>query len=314
MRVLVTGTPRSGTTWVGSVLGATDGAAYVHEPDETSWRPYALVALRGLSTAPSLEPGDTASRAYERLWDVAFGEPVHYLPGQQQLARAVYERTTPEEREAALDVEHPRLSARLKLVSALAIPAHHTGHGPRVVKSVRLACALDWVVARERPAVVVCFRHPLDVVASALDLGWRARVGALRPSFAAHARRWGTPIISTDDVVDATAWWVGMRMSLLGERTAAHPEYLTVDHAALCADPVGELRRLVDGTGLTWTPVVESLIVASDRPGTGNDLTRVAAEQRDRWRDRLAPDAARRAAAILRTFPIASRYDIPDLG
>ena len=32
-RVLVAGLPRSGTTWVGEVLGRTAGARYLHEPD-----------------------------------------------------------------------------------------------------------------------------------------------------------------------------------------------------------------------------------------------------------------------------------------
>ena len=93
-RVLVTGAPRSATTWVGVVLGATEGATYLHEPDEISWRPFALAALRGQSHAPILAPGEPAPRAYERLWDAAFGEPVHFVPGQQQLARALYARTT----------------------------------------------------------------------------------------------------------------------------------------------------------------------------------------------------------------------------
>ena len=32
-RVLILGVPRSGTTWSGRALGATEHAAYVNEPD-----------------------------------------------------------------------------------------------------------------------------------------------------------------------------------------------------------------------------------------------------------------------------------------
>ena len=38
-RVLVAGLPRSGTTWVGEVLGRTAGARYLHEPDNHLVRP-----------------------------------------------------------------------------------------------------------------------------------------------------------------------------------------------------------------------------------------------------------------------------------
>lgn len=70
-RVLVAGIPRSGTTWVGRVLGQADGACYVHEPDNHLVRPEAWWAKRRLGAFPRLLPGQPAPD-YERLFRVAF--------------------------------------------------------------------------------------------------------------------------------------------------------------------------------------------------------------------------------------------------
>ena len=70
-RVLVAGLPRSGTTWVGEVLGRTAGARYLHEPDNHLVRPDAWWAKRRFGPYPELSPG-AAGGDYERLWALAF--------------------------------------------------------------------------------------------------------------------------------------------------------------------------------------------------------------------------------------------------
>jgi hypothetical protein len=239
---------------------------------------------------------------------------VRYIPGQQRVARALYEKTTPEQREAAIDSEHPRETLRLRLVGLTAVPPHlgrHVEH--QVVKSVRLPFALEWVAARWQPAVVVCFRHPLDVVASALALQWSYTLDSVPPALRSRAAGYGVDVPVSDDLVTCTAWWVGMYMSALDEVVRTHPEFHAVDHAEVCDDPVAEFRRLIDALGLVWTRAVEELIVSSNRSGTGYDLNRVAAEQRNRWRERLSPDDARTAAGVLARFPIVTRYPVTDL-
>ncbi len=308
MRVLVVGTPRSGTTWVGSVLGKTAGAGYVHEPDEVEKQPYAMKALRGLARLPVLAADDRAPAAYSRLWDAAFGAPVRFVPGQQRIAHALYERTPDSERIAALDTTDPHETLRTRVVEGLAIPLHPERRVEHpVVKSVRLSYALEWVAARWGPSVVVCRRHPLDVIASALDLGWD-----VRPEMATRFARYDIPLPDQDNVAACTAWWVGLQMSALDDAVRAHPEYHTVDHAELCSDPLGSFRRLAASVGLVWTSGVEEYIVATDRPGSGYAVNRVASEQNGRWRERLSVADARAAVRVLRQFPIGERYPVDE--
>jgi hypothetical protein len=315
MRILVTGARRTGTTWVGSVLGATAGAGYLHEPDSVTdgrWRPFATKALRGLGNSPTIEPRAGAPRAYEELWDAAFSDRVRQVPGQARVARALYRRLSAEQLRAAMGATGARASVTARVVGALAVPAHFEAPGParRVVKSVQLPFALDWVAARVQAQVVVCCRHPLDVVASARGLNWGSPVGRISPALRAQSLAWGVDLPAPDDPVVGIAWTVGMQMSALDASAGAHPEYHVVDHATLCEDPAREFRKLVDVLGLEWTQSVDEFLRTSDRPGRGYELTRVAAEQRERWRERLSADEASAAIGVLAQFPIAERYEV----
>jgi hypothetical protein len=207
---------------------------------------------------------------------------------------------------------------RLHLAAALGVPRHLQPHVERqhhVVKSVHAPFMIDWIRSHWDPTVVVCFRHPLDVTASVLASGNVGRSGAVivdRLSREAHAygiEHYGVPIPTGDAKVAYVAWRVGLVMSKLADECRAHPEFHVVDHARVCKDPPARLRELVDAVGLTWTDDTEAFVASSDRPGTTWQTTRVASEQRDRWRSRLTPAEVSTAAEILAQFPIASRYE-----
>ena len=86
MRILVVG---PGT--LRYVVGHGDarhhaGAAFLLEPDNPGQYPYAAVASFGMGTWPVLAPDDPGPPRLRRLWDIAFGAPIRYVPGQQRIA------------------------------------------------------------------------------------------------------------------------------------------------------------------------------------------------------------------------------------
>ena len=63
--VLVTGSHRSGTTWVGKILAEAPETCYLHEPFKPGWHPpYAFASF------PAISPPDrdNAGKHYERHW------------------------------------------------------------------------------------------------------------------------------------------------------------------------------------------------------------------------------------------------------
>ena len=309
MRILVTGVARSGTTWVATTLATTAGAAVLREPDTVDASAFAMRALRGLGANPKVDEQEQGPTDLIRLWDAAFGAPVRYVRGQQRIADAFYARSSLEERKDTCHPTSPIVTPSLRVAAALAVPWSGKGTRHQVVKSIRLPFALEWVSARWRPAVIVCRRHPLDVVASQFELGHETDLQWLPPAARAIAtERYGVAEPSMYDLVAGMSWRVALSMSVLDDACRAHPEFHVVDHEVLCRYPHAEYRKLFDAIGLDWSDEVESHIERANRPGEGYETNRIAGEQSGKWRERMAPDDARVAAGVIARFPIAKQY------
>jgi hypothetical protein len=271
-RILVAGLPRSGTTWVGEVLGRTDGARYLHEPDNHLVRPDAWWAKRRLGPYPELAPCDDGGD-YERLWATAFaGGP---RPSLRYAGARILQR-------AGATHSSGRLASRNRQRSRIT-------PGPLVVKSVHCARSLEWVVARFRPAVVVVERHPFGVISSWRKLGWDDFLDrdqdALRYSVAVLGV---APPSARASWLERAAWHYGVLSSHLAVARRRHPEWLVVRHEVLCAGPEAAFRRLSARLDLNFGEEAARFLAASNRPGDGYSTHRLWHEQVDGGRSRLS--------------------------
>jgi hypothetical protein len=300
VRVLVAGLPRSGTTWVGEVLGRTAGARYLHEPDNHLLRPEAWWAKRHLGPYPEVGPGTDMTGPgagdYEALWALAFaGGP---------RPSAVYAGTRILQRAGA-----PRVSGRLA-----SRQRPRPAPGPLVVKSVHCARSLEWAAERFGPAVVVVERHPFGVIASWRKLGWADFLdtdrAALRHSVAVLGVE---PPPPGAPWLERAAWHYGLLSSYLAEARRRHPDWLVVRHEVLCAGPEPAFRRLAGRLGLTFTAETARFLAASNRPGDGYSTHRLWHEQVDGGRSRLTAAEGALVEATLARFsgvlPAPDPYD-----
>jgi hypothetical protein len=311
-RVLVAGIPRSGTTWVGRVLGQADGAGYVHEPDNHLVRPEAWWAKRDLGAYPHLVPGQAAPD-YERLFRMAFagGARPSLL---YTWARALHRCVPPQELRAPNPAGESAPPGGRRLVRDLAAPrAGGAGSDHVVVKSIFCARSLEWLAERFEPAVVIVERHPFAVIGSWADLGWNAfldtdpaAVAECRAAFGVEAPRIGA------SWVDRAAWHFGFLSALLERARGRHPNWQVVGHETLCAGPEAGFGDLCDRLGLRFGAGARRFLLASNRPGKGYSTNRVWADQLS-GRPRLTPTEQERVAEILSRFaatpppPAASR-------
>lgn len=289
VRILVVGVPRSGTTWVAETLACAPGVTWVNEPDNFQSDPFAHVSQSELGRFPVLDAGSSA-RSYRVLWNLAFsgGWPRGGM-------------TTATWRLAArlpLGASIPLLTQAARVSSVRRSRPSHV-----VVKSVFNIFALEWIVSRYHPRVVVVRSHPLNIASSwislaisgsLLDSSW---VGANRPDLAAATA--GT----VDSDAGATALAVGVLTVALDEAIARHPEWMVVDHEDLCADPANGFKQMYSALELNWDGAVEAHIRRTNRPGKGMQTARIAAEQPARWL-RLTEDQLADVQRVFAALPL----------
>ena len=320
--VLVAGVPRSGTTWVATLLGATRDASYFEEPDNHFTYPFAFRAKRGLPGRfyPALEPGQGASD-YERLWSAAFRldetwrQAGRALPERMRrsLARAAWSSVATQQIRGAL--LHPdRAGFALRVAQALAVPERPRPDSRHlIVKSVLCPLSLEWIVARFPLQVVVVLRDVRNVLSSWIQLEWVGRSGddmldSLDPGIQERlAGRYGIPppARGASPVVRGT-WLLGMLTLALEDAARRHPDWHVVRHEELCRSPHAAFRQLAATIGLEWTVDTDELLDELNRTGKGMQRVRVASELPEVWRSRLGPEQAREIAATLERFPLGA--------
>jgi len=280
--VLVLGVPRSGTTWLAQMLAATDGARYVHEPDNERLRVDAAYAKRRLGRFPFLRAGDRAP-AYGRLWKQAFA------------ARR------PTELAERADAFHKRRHGD-RLAPGYSLPlgwaAQRLPRAPQagtpIVKSVHAPMSAEWVAATASPdRVVVVTRDPLNVISSWIDL----RMPDGRRTLHAEAPLAAPPPLST--ALHRMAWQFSVLEGRLLEAAARHPDWIVERHESVIANPLERVPELAAALGLAWGEDADRTLRESNSAGGGYGTSRRWGELADRWRRTLSDEDAAVVRGVL---------------
>lgn len=302
--ILIAGVPRCGSSWIGAVLAHTAGVRYLREPDNEKLSPAALWAKHCVGRFPVLDPDEEAAR-YEQLWEAVFSGGLT-RDESMQLAHRIFEHADRQELEAAVGTGEPNRA--LQLAADLGRP--RGGDFPRkriIVKSVHTPMAVEWLAARFRPTVLVVRRHPLNTLASWLEMNLPDRDRSLdrHPAVAdRYLRRWGVEPPPPDaTVLQRAAWQLGLFTCAMEEAVDRH-HWATVSHEELSVRQAEAFRELADSLGLAWTAEAEDHLQDSNRPGSGYRTHRVGRQQPERWRSRLDSRQVDEIANVLDPFPI----------
>ncbi len=255
-RILLVGPGRSGTTWVGNVLGMARGARGVSEPDGPHSDVLGAMLKGRLGEYPVLRP-EQESFWYRLTWDLAFSGG---WPWDQSLAARSAGRRL---------VRVPR-RARDAAIVGLAVAVSRTRTCPEhvIVKSINSIFSLDWIAQRYRPSVVVLRRDPINVASSWWALGWPPLAWdsslALREKTSALGLP--PPPIGAGRLAEI-AWSVGTLDAVITETLHRHPDWIAVSYEDLSASPLEAFPSIYKRLGLEWDARVGAYLEVSDRPG-----------------------------------------------
>lgn len=291
--ILITGSHRSGTTWVGRVIAANKSVIYIHEPfnlDSHDKRFAYAIDTWYLAAAKSTQAPQILS-AYRRM----------LLKTQNPWHRA---RTQ-------ADIASP-IEFLKSLAWAIAEPRRVLLKDPIALMSA------EWLEEKLCCKVICMIRNPLAFVSSLVRWNWTFDFNNFRRQndlMETHFRNFAPQIIHFSenemDVVDqACLLWNLLHLTIAGYKEK-HPDWLFLRHEDLVATPDAGFKKIFDYIDLPYTNEVQQALHDSISGDTGEtESTDYRARDSkgvlDTWKSRLTPSEVVRVIAS--TKDIASNF------
>ncbi len=301
IKILISGPPRSGTTWIAETLSVATNVPYLHEIDNPDENASAWPSVFRYGLYPILQLGDPAP-TYSGLWDSAL------VKGEIRALRS------PRLRGALSKLPKPLATGMINGSLHLSGTFGRTSAGV-VTKSVFSCFSLEWIADRYRPTVVIVRRNPLNIISSWRTLGWRAPTRADRNVIGAGFERQmealEIPPPPSGSDFRRLAWWIAVQLRAQELLAARHPEWTVVTHDDLCLAPGDAWGEAFSRLEVEFPQQGMEYLEAQDRHGDGPFETRRSRlAQPDAWRRGLSDEEVSEAIAVLETFPHAwwARY------
>ena len=286
--ILVTGSHRSGTTWVGKMLAADADTAYISEPLNVLHRP-------GIFRAP-------VKHWYTYITEENEAE---YFPAFHEMLDFQYHTW--------LEIKSLRsIKDFLRMGRDFRIFFNGSMHGQRaLIKDPFAVFSTPWFAKRLNCKVVITARHPAGFASSLKRLGWNYDFNNLlnQPLFMRdhlEADRAAMESMDKNDIVSQAALlWKFIYRFVHGTRDL-FPEFNIVRHEDLSREPVTGFQALYRSLGLDFTEQVKSTIEnssSSENPArlAKNKTHSVKLDSRaslDNWKKILSPEEISRIRKI----------------
>ncbi|WJW74438.1 sulfotransferase [Thiohalobacter sp. IOR34] len=269
--LLVLSLPRSGSSWVGEILGHAGNALYLREPvTQSLMQRHGLE--RALLSADEARPLQAryAARAFAGLPE--FDPGIVIDPGQWDLAQRRTRRP--------------------------------------VIKEVN-PLAAGWYLQAFAPRLLFIVRHPAAVASSFQRLGWQADdLSAVRQALRdlplpAAARK--ALEVDGGDFWYRQGLMQGGALFAAWQALREAPDCRVLRYEALCAAPLEGFRALFGFAGLDWQPADVERITTKSRGDGDPDAyatERDSRRMRDAWRSRVGATELQRLGEAWQSFDL----------
>jgi len=245
--VLVTGSPRSGTTWVGRMLTTSSQLYYIHEPFNPDFRPGAGICNIKFKHHQTYITQANESSYYKPIRQMVEGK--FSLPAGMLACRSISDikKVWNQKRE---------------------FQEYHRRHMLPLIKDPIALMSAGWLGSRFDMNVIVMIRHPAAFVASVKRLKW-----GFDPS------RWALsqPLLlgdylspfeeelkilrdSKSDIIDQTALFWKVLYFVVLKYKKEFPEWIYLRHEDLSRKPLSNFEQLFKTLGLEFTDEVQEQI------------------------------------------------------
>jgi hypothetical protein len=286
--ILVTGTHRSGTTWVGKMLAADAGTAYISEPLNVLHRPGVF-------------------RAQIKYWYQYICEENEneFIPAFEELLEFDYHLW-----DEIRSLRSRRDILRMGRDFFIFYNGLMRGHRP-LLKDPFAVFSMPWFAKRLNCKVVIALRHPAAFASSLKRLNWPFDFQNLLAQpllMRDHLEPYREEIESapTDDVIGQAALLWKLIYRSVNRMQGLNPDFIVVRHEDLSRDPIPGYRVLYTTLGLEFTPRVQKTILNSSSSENPRELSRKKVHATkldshanlDNWKKRLTAEEIKRVHDI----------------
>jgi Sulfotransferase family len=278
--ILVTGSPRSGTTWVGRVIATSPSVGYIPEP-------FNLVC----------RPGRCAAHFPYWFYYICEENEDQYIQHIQRTLEFRYQMLE-ELKVTRTPYDVARMTRDLWRFQLYRFRGRRA-----LLRDPHAVFSAEWLARRFSARVVVLIRHPAAFVSSFKSLRWEHPFDHflkqpllmrdyLQP-FEDEIREF---VKQKQDVVDQAILLWRLIHSVILRYRERHPEWTFARHRDLSSNPVGEFRKIFDRVGLAYGTREEintrRYCMAEANPDgyVWNEVVRNSAQNLDLWRTRLTDE------------------------
>lgn len=276
--IVLVGLPRSGTTWIGKIFDSHPDTLYLHEPDSAV--PMKEIPLIVPAGSPELVKFDASllSAVIDRTLSVRLGRVAAHLP-----------RFRKSYRHPALELVHSGLGFGAKVwaryFGELSLPdlaMKSPPHPVRIVWKSIESLGRVGLLARVMPEarIIHILRHPGGQIASrerGLREGrfqWDGEVWwlleMLRRTSLAQRRGLSMDAFRAMRPIEVQGWiWALFNDNAL-ESCYGFTNVLAIRYEEVCADPIGQARKMFDFARLAWSDRTQVFVrrsISTNREG-----------------------------------------------
>lgn len=309
--ILITGLPRSGTTWIGEVMSSDPDIRYYYEPDNEKVNSYACYFKRDVHRFPFRLEG-CEQDDYYLLWKNAFaGMPFKKL--NTLLFKFAYKAIVPHI-EASIggkvgfvytckgmkdispgawkqpfsQARHPFLTATANLFVRR---RPHFSNRQILIKSVHSPLCLKWIDINFKPKIVVVLRNPFALYASykRLFMPDAFRNILVQQDFQSFVKsRLGVCCSPPNGINEEAIFQILLIYKVLANQLHENGHWYFVSHDRLCFNPLEEYQALYAHLGLRLGAKVEEKLDNLNTSGGDFVPKRISRDQPMKWKKELA--------------------------
>ena len=309
--VLVTGSPRSGTTWVGRILTTSSQLYYIHEPFNPDFRPGAGICNLKFKHYQTYITQDNESSYYKPI---------------RQMVESKYN--------LAAGMLGCRSIAEIKKVwnQRRKFQEYHRRNMLPLIKDPIASMSAGWLGSRFDINVIVMIRHPAAFVASMKRLNWGCDPWRWALSQPLLLRDYISPLKeeikilrdSKSDIIDQTALFWKVIYFVVLKYKEAYQDWIFLRHEDISLDPLVEFKNLYGRLGLDFTDEVQEQIAEhsnasnpSHAKGAEKLLKLNSKKVISQWKNALSAQEVRRikerVEEVSRQFYSDSDWEMDDI-